>query len=99
MISQMKNLPPQQIYKSANCVNRTIQDPWIEGYLESLERWRIQTNAQGVVLAHLRRAWGAYGQYRASEGLSFRRSTWGAIQAAAERLAHSTSIASKEGAR
>jgi hypothetical protein len=77
-------------------VNRTVRDVWIEGYLEALERWRIQARAQGVVLAHLRGAWRAYGQYRASGDRSLRWRAWRAIQAAAERLAHSRPIARKE---
>jgi hypothetical protein len=81
----MKHLLPR-ILQSTDLVNRTVQDPWIEGYLESLEWWRIQANAQGVALAYLRDAWGEYGKYCTRRDPFFRHSTWLAIQAAAAAL-------------
>jgi hypothetical protein len=81
----MKN-PNQSICEPGRLVNHPVQDVWIEGYLEALERWRIQANSQGIVLVQLRRAWRAYGKYRTSADRSFRRSAWDAIQATAAAL-------------
>jgi hypothetical protein len=84
----MKNNLPLPICESANLVNRTVRDVWIEAYLAVLERWQIQAAAQGIILAQLRDAWSAYGQYRASAEPSFRWLAWSAIQTAAATLAH-----------
>lgn len=87
----MKNLPPPQLCRSLNSVNRT-QDVWIEAYLEALERWRCP-------LAQLRPVRNAYGKYRASGEAFFRWLAWDAVQKAAATLAYSAPIASKEGVR
>jgi hypothetical protein len=81
----MKN-PNQAIYEPADFVNHAVQDIWIEGYLETLERWRIQLSAEGIVLSHLRDAWSAYGKFRQTGNTDSRRSAWRAIDATAAAL-------------
>jgi hypothetical protein len=71
--------------ESSDSVN--VRDPWVEAYIEALERWRIQANAQGVLLRHLRDARAAYKKYRATTEPFFRYSSWSSVQAAAASLA------------
>jgi hypothetical protein len=86
-----------RIRKITRCASTpNVQDPWIEAYLEAGEYWRIQVNAEGIVLNHLRHAWGSYGKYCTSGDPFFRWSAWSAIQMVAERLAHLQGITSKE---
>jgi hypothetical protein len=83
----MKN-PNSAIYAPPDFVNLPVRDPWIEGYLEALESWRRQAGVEGKILAQLRAAWRAYGQYRATADPFFRWSAWRAIQNGVAALPH-----------
>ncbi|MBV8224578.1 MAG: hypothetical protein JO232_05250 [Verrucomicrobia bacterium] len=67
---------------------QAAHDVWIERYLIALEAWRINSDGTATILYHMRSAWAAYGEYRATADLSFRWSAWHAIQHAAAAFAH-----------
>lgn len=62
------------------------QDHWIESYLETLERWRIERRAGEIVRRYLCKAWAAYGLFRISGDPHDRWLAWQAIQSAASSL-------------